>query len=66
MHNYDRGHPDAVCSQLGVLQLACAALEALDHKGNHHRDKIYATEKVHKIMLCMYNTVIVSINDHRF
>ena len=35
-----------MCSQLGVLQLACAALEALDHKGNHHRDKIYATEKV--------------------
>lgn len=44
--SYDRGHPDAMCSQLGVLQLACAALEALDHKGNHHRDKMYATEKV--------------------
>ena len=44
--SFDRGHPDAMCSQLGVLQLACAALEALDHKGNHHRDKIYATEKV--------------------
>lgn len=46
-----RGHPDAMCSQLGILQLACAALEALDHKGNHHRDKMYATEKVR---LCLY------------
>ena len=65
MQYYDRGHPDAVCSQLGVLQLACAALEALGHKGNHHRDKIYATEKVRLYYVCN-NTVIVRIYDHRF
>ena len=42
----NRSHPDSMRSQFGVIQLACAALEALDHKGNHHRDKMYATEKV--------------------
>lgn len=49
-----------MCSQLGILQLACAALEALDHKGNYHRDKMYATEKVRNVII-----VYVCINGVR-